>query len=179
MKAYLGLGSNIGDRYENLCIAVEKLNCVSDVKIDRMSRIYETEPVGNVDQPFFLNAAVRVETSLTAQRLLQVCLAIEAKMGRTRTEKWAPRSIDIDVLFFADEIVNEEKLIIPHPLLHTRAFVLFPLMDIASEVLHPGFGITVEELFKSVETTGIALTDYKLKNIIKINGKTGSYGLSL
>jgi len=107
------------------------------------------------DEPDYLNAAVEIETVFDAQALLKVCLDIEQDMGRIRTEKWGPRTIDIDLLLYGDFIVNKGHVIVPHPLMHTRDFVLYPLSDIAPDMVHPVIGLTISQLKVEIGQTGI------------------------
>ncbi len=134
MKAYLGLGANLGDRLDSLQRAVDLLDADPSVAVLRSSRVYETRPVGGPDdQPDFLNAVVQVEASLTARELLERCLSIESQLGRVRGERWGPRSIDVDLLTFGDERIDEEDLIVPHPRMHERMFVLAPLLELDAD----------------------------------------------
>jgi 2-amino-4-hydroxy-6-hydroxymethyldihydropteridine diphosphokinase len=128
-RAYLGLGSNLGDRLANLREAV-RLLAERGVRAARSSRVYETDPLGGPPQPEYLNAVVDVETELDARELLEVCLAVEEAMGRERTERWGPREIDIDVLTFGTDEIDQPGLQIPHPRMHERAFVLVPLLEL-------------------------------------------------
>ncbi|MGH2674935.1 MAG: 2-amino-4-hydroxy-6-hydroxymethyldihydropteridine diphosphokinase [Actinomycetota bacterium] len=136
-RAYLGLGSNLGDRLENLRRAVELLG-QRGVPIVRSSRVYETEPVGGPPQPEYLNAVVEAEAGGTAWDLLASCREVEQAMGRERAERWGPRVIDVDVLTFGDEVVEEPGLEIPHPRMHERAFVLVPLLELDPDPPLPG-----------------------------------------
>ncbi|HEX9891340.1 MAG TPA: 2-amino-4-hydroxy-6-hydroxymethyldihydropteridine diphosphokinase [Actinomycetota bacterium] len=137
-KAYLGLGSNLGDRLENLQEAVRRLPA-RDVRPLRSSRVYETEPVGGPEeQPQYLNAVIEVDTDLEPRGLLAVCLGIEDDMGRVRGERWGPRIIDLDVLTFGDDEVHEDGLDVPHPLMHERGFVLLPLLELDPDPPLPG-----------------------------------------
>lgn len=129
-KAYLGIGTNIGDREENLKSALISLNLLPMTKVTAVSKVYETEPVGFADQDDFLNIAVEIETDLTAQNILGACLGIEAGLGRIRNIKNGPRIIDIDLLLYEDEKYNTLSLILPHPRMFEREFVLKPLLDI-------------------------------------------------
>ena len=138
MRAYLGLGSNIGDREGFLRAAVECLNACEAITVEKVSSVYETEPVGYVEQEDFLNAAVRIETDLTSEELLATCLAIENELGRRREVHWGPRTIDIDILLFGDMSVEMPALKIPHPLMDKRRFVLVPLFEIFPDLILRG-----------------------------------------
>jgi 2-amino-4-hydroxy-6-hydroxymethyldihydropteridine diphosphokinase len=129
-KAYLGIGTNIGDREENLKSALIALNLLPTTKVLAISKVYETDPVGFAEQDNFLNIAVEIETALTAQNILGACLGIEAGLGRIRTFKNGPRVIDIDLLLFEDEKYDTPSLVLPHPRMFEREFVLRPLLDI-------------------------------------------------
>ncbi len=137
LLAFLGLGSNLGDRLGNLRRAVELLG-ERGVRVLRSSRVYETDPVGGPEQPDYLNAVVEVEAEGTARELLEACLSIEEEMGRVRAERWGPRTIDLDLLIFGDEEVDEPGLRIPHPRMHERAFVLAPLLELTADPKLPG-----------------------------------------
>ena len=145
-RAYLGFGSNLGDREKRILTAMELLDRAEGVSVVSRSTLYETDPVGETDQPPFLNAAAGVETELSPRELLKLIREIEKTIGRTPTYRWGPREIDIDILLFDDCVVDEEGLTIPHPRMHQRAFVLVPLLEIAPEALHPVLGKTIEEL---------------------------------
>ena len=129
VRATLGLGSNLGDRLANLQRAVALLDGFPGIEVVRSSRVYETKPVGP-PQPEFLNAVIVTETTLDPRALLDACLSREAEMGRIRGERWGPRVIDIDVLTYGRQRVNEPDLVIPHPRMHERAFVLVPLLEV-------------------------------------------------
>lgn len=143
-RVFLGLGSNQGDRRANLAAAVRLLE--SEVKVEKVSSIYETEPVGYLDQPWFLNAVCEVITGRTPRQMLALAGSIEASLGRVREIRYGPRTIDVDVLMYDDFILDEPDLQIPHPRMLERAFVLVPLAEIASEVVHPKAKLTIGAL---------------------------------
>ena len=136
--AYLGLGSNLGDREGFLRQAVALLAAEGDIRVKKVSSIYETEPVGFTDQGAFLNAVVVVETELSVVELLSKCLAVEQKLQRVRDVRWGPRTIDIDILLFGEQTIDDPKLIVPHPRLRERLFVLIPLHEVAPNVAFGG-----------------------------------------
>jgi 2-amino-4-hydroxy-6-hydroxymethyldihydropteridine diphosphokinase len=131
VRAYLGLGSNLDDRLANLQRAVDLL-APRGARATRSSRVYQTEPVGP-PQPDYLNAVVEVTTALSPRDLLSACLAVEEEMGRVRSERWGPREIDVDVLTYGHRDVDEPDLVIPHPRMHERAFVLVPLLELDAD----------------------------------------------
>ena len=133
--AYVGLGSNLGDREATIRGAVEALPGVVAV-----STLRETDPVGVTEQPAFLNGAVVLETDLSARELLELLLAVERSLGRERRERWGPRTIDLDLLLYGDEAIDEPGLTVPHPRLHERRFALEPLAELDPELLVPGRG---------------------------------------
>ena len=164
MKAYLGLGSNTGDRFENLKKAVQQLNTQSGIRVQRVSPVYETVPMGGPEQSYYLNAVVEIETTLEAENLLTCCLNIEKEIGRIRTVHWGPRIIDIDIELYGQLVVKATELTIPHPLMHERAFVLRPLSDIAPDFVHPVLGLTVKELLARVEDSGVKNYEFGIMN---------------
>lgn len=148
---YLGLGSNLGDRQANLHRALELLS--ADVKVAQVSPTYDTAPVGNTDQPRFLNLVCKAKTLLSPPHLLTFVKNIETKMGRTPGPRNSPRPIDIDILFYGGLVLETPALVIPHPRLTERAFVLAPLADIAPRLKHPVSGKTVRQMLKELKRT--------------------------
>ncbi len=146
-KAYILTGSNLGDKKKNLTTAYRFINEQCGT-INKRSSIYETSAWGKTDQPDFLNQVLELNTSLTARQLIKKLQHIEQQMGRVRHEKYGPRIIDLDILFFNNEQYQLPSLIIPHPEIQNRRFTLIPLMDIAPEFVHPVFQKTISELLK-------------------------------
>ena len=137
MKAYIGLGSNLGEREVHLNAALEALGAMPESRRVRASSFYDTEPVGDVDQPRFLNAAALIETTLTARQLLWNLQLVEHRLGRVRAQRWGPRTIDLDLLLYGSLIVDEPDLQVPHPELVNRSFVLVPLVELDPMLVHP------------------------------------------
>ena len=163
-RVFIGLGSNLGNREEYLFAALQH---ISEDKLNRtvgISPIYETEPVGVFDQPFFLNAVVEIETSWQPVALLNRLLEIEMKLGRQRLRKWGPRTIDLDILLFNDLCRSEPRLTVPHPGLTERRFVLQPLFVLAPDLIVPGLNTTVRELLENCHDLS-AVTEYSPKQI--------------
>lgn len=134
---YIGIGANLGDREKTLQEAVGVLNAHPEIAVVATSEVYETAPVGVIDQPDFLNAVLQIRTRLSARKLLNDLLAVERQFGRTRRTRWAPRTLDLDILFYGDAVIHQPGLCVPHPHLHERAFVLIPLCDLAPHLKHP------------------------------------------
>jgi 2-amino-4-hydroxy-6-hydroxymethyldihydropteridine diphosphokinase len=150
-RAYVGLGANLGDRGATLGCAVELLRVAPGVEVVAVSQLRETDPVGVVDQPRFLNGAVAVQTELSPRELLDSLLAIERELGRSRDgERWGPRTVDLDLLVFGDLVVDEPGLRVPHPRLHERAFALEPLAELDPSLEVPGCG-PVSELIAALD----------------------------
>ncbi len=143
--AYLGLGANLGNRQQTIKQALRELAAQPTIKVDAVSSLYQTAPVGRTDQPNFLNAAAAIRTILTPMELLAYILQLEQQMGRVRTVRWGPRTIDIDILMYGSEEINQLNLTIPHARLGERAFALVPLAEIAPDLRLPGDRETVRE----------------------------------
>jgi 2-amino-4-hydroxy-6-hydroxymethyldihydropteridine diphosphokinase len=149
-RAYVGVGANVGPREITIQRAVALLSELDGVDVVEQSTLRETDPVGVVDQPKFLNGVVALETSLSSRELLEALLSVERELGRTRGERWGPRTIDLDLLVYGDEVVDEPGLRVPHPRLHERRFVLEPLADLARDLVVPGRG-RVSQLLESLD----------------------------
>ncbi len=156
---YLGLGSNLGNRQDNLDLALDFLS--QRLRLGKVSSIYDTEPVGNIEQPRFLNLTCQAYTTLTPTGLLTLTKGIERKLGRVPGRSNEPRPIDIDILFYGDQVIQTSNLFIPHPRLTERAFVLIPLEQIAPNLAHPVSGETIKELLKGIPKTQ---SIFKLEN---------------
>jgi 2-amino-4-hydroxy-6-hydroxymethyldihydropteridine diphosphokinase len=152
IDVYLLLGSNLGDRELYLHMAVRLIE--NDVApVAKTSPIYETQSWGKTDAPDYLNQVILLKTDMPARTILEKILAIEREMGRKREEKWGSRTIDIDILFYGDEVINEPDLIVPHPQLHNRRFTLEPLNDLAPQLVHPVLRKTIKELKNDLRDT--------------------------
>jgi 2-amino-4-hydroxy-6-hydroxymethyldihydropteridine diphosphokinase len=154
-RAFLGLGSNLGERLPNLQRAIDLLAATPGVDVLRSSRVYETTPIGP-PQPDFLNAVVEVETGLEPGELLAACAEVERELHRVREIRWGPRTIDVDVLAYGDRVILTDDLIVPHPRMHERAFVLVPLLELTEDPPLPG-GRHVRDLSTEGWTDGVRL----------------------
>lgn len=155
-KAYLSLGSNLGEKDKNLSKALRYINVSIGHLVD-LSGIYETEPWGFETNEKFLNMVIEIVTDLTPQEVMERCLEIEAKLGRVRssTEGYSSRTIDIDILYYDNLVISEEKLIIPHPHMQNRRFILEPLCEIAPTLIHPALGLSSNELLNNCTDKGV------------------------
>ncbi|AYC30672.1 2-amino-4-hydroxy-6-hydroxymethyldihydropteridine diphosphokinase [Paenisporosarcina cavernae] len=154
--AFLSLGTNMGDREGNLREALRLLTKTDHLHVKKMSSIYETAPVGYLDQGSFLNCVVQVECEQSADELLEICMQVEQTLGRVRDIRWGPRCIDLDILLFNHDNIESEKLIIPHPRMHERGFVLVPLVEIDPQGVHPVLQRSLQDLVKQ-QREGIQL----------------------
>jgi 2-amino-4-hydroxy-6-hydroxymethyldihydropteridine diphosphokinase len=157
-RAFIGLGTNLGDRAANYREAIQRIGHLPETRIVRHSSIYETEPVGDIEG-VFLNGAIEVETEMTAEALMRRLLAIERAMGRKRRRgrrparrKYRSRTIDLDLLFFDKEIVATPSLTVPHPRLHERRFVLAPMAELAPALIHPKLNVSISELLAGLKS---------------------------
>jgi 2-amino-4-hydroxy-6-hydroxymethyldihydropteridine diphosphokinase len=162
-RVFLGLGSNLGDRSRFLQRAVTEIRLIPDVSIVWASGVYESDSYGNPDQPKFLNACIELETSLAPPDLLDRVKEVEQRLGRSASEHWGPREIDIDILVYDGLVFSNDRVTVPHPDLEQRRFVLVPLREIAADLVHPVSGLTVEELATACTDHGaIKATSYHL-----------------
>lgn len=164
MKVYISIGSNLGEKIRNCKDSIYYISKLQETYVTQVSSFYKTSPVGPItEQPWFINCAIEIETSLPPYALLLNLLKIEKKLGRVRILDKGPRIIDLDILFYSDLIINEEKIIVPHPRLHLRKFVLIPLYEIAPTLIHPIFNFSIKQLLEKTEDTGevIKIEDVK------------------
>jgi 2-amino-4-hydroxy-6-hydroxymethyldihydropteridine diphosphokinase len=151
VKAFVGIGSNLGEKERNIRRAVDEIALMPFTKLITVSSLYDSEPVGDVEQGNFVNAVALIETDLPARRLLWNLMLIEQRMGRVRTVKWGPRTIDLDIILYGKNIVEEDGLMIPHPEMEKRAFVLIPLLEIEPDLVHPRTKEPVKKLLRKVK----------------------------
>jgi 2-amino-4-hydroxy-6-hydroxymethyldihydropteridine diphosphokinase len=149
-RVTIGIGSNLGDREFLIRKAVEALRELPLTTVARVSSLYDTDPVGETDQPPFLNAVAWLETELPPRELLWQLLLTESRMGRVRSRRWGPRPIDLDLLFYDDQVIDEPDLAVPHPEAHRRAFVLLPLLELDPDFRHPVTGETVRRMIQKL-----------------------------
>ncbi len=149
--AYIGIGSNIGDRLSYVQQSVAMLSSFEGVKILDTSGFYETEPYGYKEQNWFVNAVAKIETTLSPVELLRICQSVEEKLGRVRSQKWGPRTIDLDILLYGDVVIQNEFLTIPHPGMTDRAYVLVPMLEFDEDILHPVLNKTILQIHSELE----------------------------
>lgn len=145
---YLSLGTNLDNREENLKCCLRLISSHASLRMEGISSIYESEPVGFVDQPWFLNMVIRISTTLTPLQLLKLIQRLEVQVGRKKTFHWGPRIIDIDIIDYFNKIINHPKLKLPHRQLHARQFVLIPLKEIADRFFHPELKKDIDQLLE-------------------------------
>ena len=153
ITAYVALGTNLGNLRENLDEALKRL-AAQGLSLTKVSTYIDTDPYGVTDQPRFLNAVCEVRTELSAQALLKMLLATELEMGRVRLRHWGERIIDLDLIFYGDDVINEPNLVVPHPDMQNRDFVLRPLAEIAPSKMHPVLHKTIAELWQDLQKKG-------------------------
>jgi 2-amino-4-hydroxy-6-hydroxymethyldihydropteridine diphosphokinase len=161
LRAYIGIGSNIGDRIAHCAGAVKELERIPGFHVVEVSQWFLTEPVGVDGQDWYLNGAVAADVEISARALLDHLLAIEKKMGRVRKRRWEPRILDLDLLLFGNEIIRENGMTIPHPLMHQRRFVLVPLAQMAPGLRHPVLLKTMSELLEALPEDGQTVSPWK------------------
>lgn len=149
----LGIGSNMGNPAANCAVADRCLSKIDGVTVLRRSSLYRTQPVGVEGQGWFVNGVIEVRTALGPRSLMDALMGVEERMGRVRNGRWGPRIIDIDILLYGQAVIDEEGLVIPHPRLHERRFVLVPLDEIAPYAIHPAFGVSVRGLLDRLQDT--------------------------
>jgi 2-amino-4-hydroxy-6-hydroxymethyldihydropteridine diphosphokinase len=149
-KAYIGIGSNIGNTRKNCLDAVKRIGFIPGCQVTRLSSLLLTEPVGVEGQEWYLNAVAEIETTVPPHDLLKSLLEIEGDMGRIRKEKWEPRIIDLDILMYGNEVINNDILKVPHPLMHERRFVMSPISELIPENVHPIIGRKMSELLQEI-----------------------------
>lgn len=155
-RAYIAFGSNLGDRHALLLAARQRLGSTAGITLTAFSSLYESEPCGGPEgQGHYLNAVAEIHTNLSPPALLQLLLSIEGEAGRERSVRWGARTLDLDLLFYDDLILKTATLILPHPRLHERAFVLLPCREIAPGLVHPVYGRTISELCTEVDLSGL------------------------
>ena len=148
--AYIGIGSNLGDKLFNCRHSIDKINQLPGCHVSAVSAIFKTEPVGVTGQPWYANCVVELSTTQAPSQLLKGLLSVESDMGRIRKKRWEARIVDLDILLFGQEIIESDNLIIPHPLLHKRRFVLEPLYQLAPDLVHPVLKLTMNQLLNKL-----------------------------
>jgi 2-amino-4-hydroxy-6-hydroxymethyldihydropteridine diphosphokinase len=152
--AYIGVGSNLGNKLNNCIKAIDLVGRIPGCRLTARSDFYRTEPVGVEGHDWYVNSVISITTGISAQHLLKELLTTEAKTGRERKKKWDPRIIDLDILLFGQDVINEKDLTVPHPLMHLRKFVLVPIVQLAPNLIHPVLGKTMTELLDSFPEKG-------------------------
>ena len=153
-KIYIALGSNLEEPSQQIYKAINLINTINELSVTHKSSLYKTKPIGKIDQPDFINAAVKVEGDISPENLHAVLQDIETQAGRIRTELNEPRTLDLDILLIDDLIIKTKKLTVPHPRMHQRQFVIMPLYEINQKLNIPGIG-SIDEIFKSLPDQGV------------------------
>ena len=148
--AYIGIGSNLGDKISNCRCAIEQMSQLPGCQVSACSSLFKTEPEGVTEQDWYINCVSRLTTVLSPFQLIKALLSVERAMGRRRRRRWEARIIDLDILLFGQEIIRAHNLVIPHPLLHERRFVLEPLAQLAPETMHPVLKVTIRHLLNGL-----------------------------
>ena len=160
IEAFIGLGSNLDEPITQLSKAISALSTIKEAELTNVSGFYKNPPLGDLSQPPFVNAVARLETRLGAEELFSAMVEIECSLGRpVKRQKWSPRVIDLDLLIYGKEIINSEVLTVPHPQIENRAFVLYPLLEIAPKTEVPGLG-TVEKLLSGKDVSSLVDTKF-------------------
>jgi 2-amino-4-hydroxy-6-hydroxymethyldihydropteridine diphosphokinase len=150
-KVYAGLGSNLGNKRENILSAIDRIDAYEEICIKEKSGFYDTAPVGGPPQPDYVNCVIGLETEVEPQTLLKEFKKIEIELGRKSGVRWGPRVVDLDIILFGDRIVNDHNLKIPHERMHERVFVLEPLSEISPDIKHPVSGKSISELLETLK----------------------------
>jgi 2-amino-4-hydroxy-6-hydroxymethyldihydropteridine diphosphokinase len=149
-RSYIGIGSNLGDRVKHCTAALERISGIPGCLLSGVSRWYRTKPVGVTGQEWYLNGVAALDAGIPARTLMKALLEVEEEMGRVRKERWESRIIDLDILLFGSEVIEEEGLSIPHPRMHLRRFALVPLAELAPGLIHPVIGLRLEDLLRGL-----------------------------
>lgn len=157
--AYIGIGSNLGDKLNNCLKAAEQAKEIPGCGFQALSRFFRTKPVGVAGQDWYINGVIALRTDISARDLLKALLAIEVQMGRERKQKWGSRAIDLDILLYGEDVIREDGLKVPHPYMHLRRFVLVPMVQLAPDVIHPVLGQTMNELLEQLPEDGQAVKE--------------------
>lgn len=148
--AYIGIGSNLGDKLNNCLKSIDLIERIPGCLVEAQSDFFRTEPVGVEDQNWYVNCVISLQPDISVQQLLKNLLAIEAGLGRERKQKWNPRTIDLDIILFGQDLINEKNLTVPHPLMHERRFVLVPMVQLAPDLIHPVLKKSMIELLDAL-----------------------------
>ena len=148
--AYIGIDSNLGDKLNNCLKSIDLIERIPGYRVEAQSDFFRTEPVGVEDQNWYVNCVISLQTDISVQQLMKSLLSIEASLGRERKRKWDPRTIDLDIILFGQDLINEKNLTVPHPLMHKRRFVLVPMVQLAPDLIHPVLEKSMTELLNAL-----------------------------